>query len=63
MLRDASESAAKYYDKKHQQRIYAVGDNVMLSSRYIRLRRASRKLSDKYLGPFPIIKKLSAATA
>jgi Chromo (CHRromatin Organisation MOdifier) domain len=57
-LRDASESAAKYYDKKHQQRIYAVRDNVMLSSRYIRLRRASRKLSDKYLGPFPIIKKL-----
>jgi Chromo (CHRromatin Organisation MOdifier) domain len=58
MWRTASESAAKYYDQKHQQRIYAVGDNVMLSSRHIRLRRASKKLSDRYLGPFPITKKL-----
>lgn len=58
MWRHASEAAAKYYDKKHQQRIYAVGDNVMLSSRHVRLRRASKKLSDKFLGPFPITKKL-----
>jgi RNase H-like domain found in reverse transcriptase/Reverse transcriptase (RNA-dependent DNA polymerase)/Integrase zinc binding domain/Integrase core domain/Chromo (CHRromatin Organisation MOdifier) domain len=58
MWRHASETATKYYNKKHQQRIYAVGDNVMLSSRHIRLRRASKKLSDKFLGPFPITKKL-----
>jgi Integrase zinc binding domain/Integrase core domain/Chromo (CHRromatin Organisation MOdifier) domain len=57
MWRLASEAAAKYYNKKHQQRTYAVGDRVILLSRYIRLRRASKKLADKYLGPFSIIKK------
>jgi Chromo (CHRromatin Organisation MOdifier) domain len=56
--RHASEAAAKYYDKKHQQRIYIVGDSVMLSSRHIRLRRVSKKLSDKCLRPFLITKKL-----
>jgi Reverse transcriptase (RNA-dependent DNA polymerase)/RNase H-like domain found in reverse transcriptase/Integrase zinc binding domain/Chromo (CHRromatin Organisation MOdifier) domain/Integrase core domain len=57
LWRQASESAAKYYNNKHKERTYAVGDNVMLSSRHIRLRRASKKLADKFLGPFPITKK------
>jgi hypothetical protein len=30
----------------------------MLSSRNIRMRRVSKKLADKFLRPFPILKKL-----
>ena len=35
---------------------YQVGDLVLLSSKNIRLRRASKKLSDRYLGPFQVLK-------
>lgn len=55
--RHANESAAKYYNKKHQQKIYTIRDRVILSLRYIRIQRASKKLTNKYLGPFTITKK------
>lgn len=45
---------SKYYDKKHKKMSYKVGDMVMLASKHIRMRRASKKLADKYLGPFEV---------
>ena len=50
----AQEAAAKYYNKKHMDKSYKVGDEVLLSSRYIRTRRASQKLDNHFLGPFKI---------
>ena len=34
---------------------FCVGDKVMLSAKNIKQARPSRKLSDKYLGPFDIL--------
>jgi hypothetical protein len=42
----------KYYNKKRKNRSYAKGDIVLLTSRYIRTLRVSKKLIDKYLGLF-----------
>lgn len=44
----AQRSVTKYYHKGRNPRSYAPGDHVLLSSKNIRLRRASRKLADRY---------------
>lgn len=49
------ESMTKFYNRKHIGRSYAVGDDVMLSSKNIRMQKASKKLADKFLGPFKVI--------
>jgi hypothetical protein len=53
-LRNASESQKKYYDQKHKPVHFKIGQEVMLSAKNIKQLRPSRKLSDKYLGPFKV---------
>ena len=53
---EAQQAMAKHYDKKHKDRTYRLGEMVMLSTKNIRLRRASKKLADRYVGPFEVIK-------
>lgn len=61
-LRDAWAKAQvnikKYYDNKHRDVQFSVGDWVLLSSRNIKLRRASQKLADKFLGPFQVVRRV-----
>ena len=54
----AQESTTKYYNRRHQDKSFAVGDDVMLSSRHIRMRKASKKLADKFLGPFKVMEAI-----
>jgi hypothetical protein len=44
----------KWYDKKHTPKTFALGDKVMLLAKNIRQLRPSRKLADRYLGPFEV---------
>ena len=37
---------------------FKVGDEVLLSSRHIRTRRACKKLDDRFLGPFRIVEAI-----
>ena len=55
------ESMAKYYNRKHTDKSYRIGDEVMLASKNIRLRKPSRKLTDKYLGPFKVLEPIGKA--
>jgi transposase InsO family protein len=57
-VNQAEEAMIRYYDKKHKPREYQEGEQVLLASKYIRLRKASAKLSDKFLGPFVIEKRI-----
>jgi hypothetical protein len=48
----------KYYNKKRKDISFTKGTLVLLSSRYIRTLRVSKKLADKFLGPFKILKRI-----
>src|SRR3989440_2475418 len=57
-LREASEYQAKYYNQRHAPQRYRVGDEVLLSLKNIRLSRPSKKLDNRFLGPFRIIEAI-----
>jgi hypothetical protein len=46
---------SKFYNRHQKGRSYNLGDEVMLSSRNICMRKALKKLADKFLGPFQVI--------
>ena len=46
----------KFYNKSRTLKTFKKGEKVMLRAKYIRQLRPSVKLTDKYLGPFKIIK-------
>ena len=43
------------YDKTHKPQTFHIGDQVMLNAKNIRRLRPSKKIDDRYLGPFTII--------
>lgn len=53
--RKAVESQAKHYNKKHKAMQFKCGDLVALSTKNLRLKTASRKLSPRFIGPFKVI--------
>jgi hypothetical protein len=54
-IAEANERYAKYYDARHKEGpTYSIGDEVMLSMRYIRTRRPSKKLDQRYSGPYVV---------
>jgi hypothetical protein len=46
---------AKFYNRHRKGRSYVIRDEVMLSSRNIRMRKVSKKLADKFLSLFRVI--------
>jgi hypothetical protein len=55
-------TAAKYYNKKYKNISYNVGDEVLLFSRNIRTRRAYKKLNNRFISLFRVMKKVSRNT-
>ena len=53
--REAVKTQAEYADRKMKPRRYAVGDMVMLSGKNIRTNRPSKKLDNKFYGPFKVL--------
>lgn len=53
-LQHASDGYAKWYNKRRTDKRFAVGDWVLLSTKRLNLRRHSRKLAEKYVGPYQI---------
>ena len=45
----------KYYDQKHRDFHYNVGDLVLLSTRNLKMQGAPAKLQRRFVGPFKII--------
>jgi uncharacterized protein YtpQ (UPF0354 family) len=51
----SQKAMTKFYNRHRKGRSYAIRDEVMLSSRNIRIRKASKKLINKFLDPFRVI--------
>ena len=48
----------KYYNRKHQDQAFEVGEMVLLAGKNIRTKRPSKKLDNKYQGPFEITERV-----
>lgn len=53
-LRNAQEVQRLQYDKKHQPHQFRKGDHVMLSTKNLALKQPSKKMIDKFIGPFVV---------
>ena len=49
---------AKYYDKRHRDVGYKVGDLVLLSTRNLKMKSIPSKLQKRFVGPFRIIETI-----
>ena len=59
-LEHAVAQQAKYYNRKHKPMSFAVGDLIMLSTKNLKQKRPSKKLSHKFAGPFRIKNKVES---
>ena len=48
----------KYYDRRHRDVHYKVGDLVLLSTRNLRMKGTPGKLQRRYVGPFQVIEAI-----
>jgi hypothetical protein len=55
-------TAARYYNKKHKDMSYNVRDEVLLSSRNIRTRRACKKFNNRFISLFRVMEKVNRNT-
>ena len=58
--RGAVEAQAKYYNRDHKPQAYKVGQLVMLSTKNLKQKRPSKKMSHRFVGPFRIEDKVGA---
>ena len=63
LLVSSSRSYAKWYDRKRSDTEFKVGDWVLLSTKNLPQRRPSRKLADKYIGPYRISRVMDSKMA
>jgi transposase InsO family protein len=50
----ATKYQADYYNARHRPQVFCPGDKVLLSTKNLRLRTPSRKLTARYIGPFVV---------
>ena len=56
---DASQiQAKKYYDKYRKEISFAKGDDVLINVKNLRVRRSCKKLINRYVGSFKVIKSV-----
>ncbi|CAJ0947694.1 unnamed protein product [Ranitomeya imitator] len=60
-LKEANRRSKKYFDKKRREALFAVGDIVWLSSRNLHLKIPSKKLGNKFVGPFKVVQVVNSA--
>src|SRR5579871_3297726 len=63
-LRSAQDSQARYADRSRRDDSFEVGEDVLLSATHVtaasQANRPARKLQPQFLGPYPIVAKVSA---
>ncbi len=49
----------KYYDIRCKDIFFAIGEEIFLNTKNLRVRKLYKKLTDRYIGSFKIIKVIS----
>jgi hypothetical protein len=60
-LQDIKEAIIRSANKKRKKAVYNPGDLIFLFSRNIKIIRPSKKLNNKILGPFKILKVIKTS--
>src|SRR5450755_4945040 len=55
-------TAKKYYDIYKKEISFAKGDKILINAKNLRVRKLCKKLTDRFVGPFPIIKSVGLNT-
>ena len=50
----------KYYDQKHQDIQFTIGDSILLSTQNFRFKGIPHKLQRKFCGPYKVLEKIGA---
>jgi hypothetical protein len=50
--------AEKYYNKKYKKFSFILGDEILLSTKNLIIRKLYKKFSNRYVGSFQILKKI-----
>lgn len=58
LLKHAQRQYERWYNKGHKTQVFKKGDWVLLSTKHLRQRRPSRKLADKFIGPYQIVEAI-----
>lgn len=61
LFRSSQAEYERWYNARHTNKTFTVGDWVLISTRNLNLRRASRKLADKYIGPYQVIRRVGTS--
>ena len=61
-LMKAKDNQARFYNQRCKDKVYAPGDNVMLSAKNLWTMRPSKKRDDKYYGPFTVVEAVGNNT-
>jgi len=62
MWMKAQKVAKKHYDKRRKAQSFEKKQKILLSAKYIRVRKPYRKLTDRFLKPFKITKRVGENT-
>ena len=57
-LRSAQAQQKRHADRRRRHVEFDVGDQVLLSTRNLKLLAPSRKLQDRFVGPFTVVAKV-----
>jgi hypothetical protein len=52
-------TAKKYYDAYRKEISFAIGDEVLINVKNLRVRKLCKKLIDRYIGPFKVSKSVN----
>jgi hypothetical protein len=59
-LQNAQDTYAKYYDQHAKEPpVFQVGDKVWLNAKHLTTTRQSKKLDQKFVGPYDVVKKIN----
>jgi hypothetical protein len=62
MWKKSQITAKKYYDTHKKEISFAKRDKILINAKNLRVRKLCKKLTDRFVGPFPVVKSVGPNT-